>query len=341
MGAYENMIARLADGTDLQEGSFAADNLRAVGAEIDALRAEEIDYLPERFFPTLATGEDLTLSALNFGIERKRARAAEVVLRVSGSPGMAIAAGIRAVGDGVYFDITQPAVVGVDGTALVRAAAMEPGLMGNVAAGVVDKFVTTYAGLTAVTNPDAAYGGTDEETDDDLLTRVRQRWQSPSTGGNAADYIRWALDVPGVKRARVFNPSAGNVDLYIVAAGNTVAADGLIAQAAAAIEGIKPLGASLRVLPAQAVTIDMAATVLLSDGYALGDVQQRITAALEDYLAETAFAADTISYAKLLNAVFVEGVSDVAACTVNGGAESVTLANTEFAALGEVNIDQG
>lgn len=354
MGAYENMIARLPAGTDLQEGSFAADNLRAVAAEIDAVRGEEIDYLPSRFFPTLAEGEDLTLAAANFGIKRKAARAAEVMLRISGTPGAVVAAGIRAVGDGIYFEVTRAAVIGADkvnaegregalgySMALVPAEAIEPGAEGNVPATRINKFVTTYAGLTGVINPAAAYGGTDTETDADLRLRVEQRWRNPSTGGNAADYIRWALAVSGVSRARVFNPSAGNVDLYIVGTGNVAASAELLAKVAADIAAVKPLGATLSVLSAEAVSIDVAATVLLADGYTLADVAARITEELEGYVAEVSFTADIVSYAKLLNTAFVEGAVDVVEFTVNGGTASVTLGATEFPTPGVISIDQG
>jgi len=44
-------------------------------------------------------------------------------------------------------------------------------------------------------------GGTDEETDDELRLRVLDRIRQPPMGGDANDYVQWALAVPGVTRA--------------------------------------------------------------------------------------------------------------------------------------------
>ena len=44
-------------------------------------------------------------------------------------------------------------------------------------------------------------GGVDTESDDDLRGRILQRIQNPPMGGSQADYVTWALAVPGVTRA--------------------------------------------------------------------------------------------------------------------------------------------
>ena len=44
-------------------------------------------------------------------------------------------------------------------------------------------------------------GGVDTENDDDLRARILHRIQNPPMGGAVADYVTWALAVPGVTRA--------------------------------------------------------------------------------------------------------------------------------------------
>ena len=44
-------------------------------------------------------------------------------------------------------------------------------------------------------------GGTDTETDEQLRMRILQRIRNPPMGGSQADYVAWALQVPGVTRA--------------------------------------------------------------------------------------------------------------------------------------------
>jgi uncharacterized phage protein gp47/JayE len=46
-------------------------------------------------------------------------------------------------------------------------------------------------------------GGADQETDDELRTRMLAKYRAPPQGGAAADYQQWALEVPGVTRAFV------------------------------------------------------------------------------------------------------------------------------------------
>jgi uncharacterized phage protein gp47/JayE len=92
-------------------------------------------------------------------------------------------------------DITTSASTLVTGN--IRA--LDPGSFGNLPDGSglalavpnVASLATTY-GLT---------GGTDIETDDQLRARVLQRIRNPPMGGAVADYVAWALAVPGVTRA--------------------------------------------------------------------------------------------------------------------------------------------
>ena len=44
-------------------------------------------------------------------------------------------------------------------------------------------------------------GGADAETDDELRVRVLDRIRMPPMGGDADDYVAWALAIPGVTRA--------------------------------------------------------------------------------------------------------------------------------------------
>ncbi len=341
MSSYDNMVSRLPEGVSRESGSFATDNLRAVGAELDALREEVLEFMPYRFFPTLASGEDLTLSAENFGVVRREATRAVVDLTVSGTEGSRVVTGMRCVADGIYFEVTADAEIGESGSVSVPARALEAGISGNVAAGAISKWVTVYVGITGVCNEQAAVGGSDAESDEDLLVRIKQRWQAPSTGGNAADYIRWALAVDGVSRARAWSPAAGQVAVYIVAAGNVAANSALLSAVQTAIDAVKPLGAAALVASGEAVAINVSASVRVMDGYAAADVTARCSEAVEEYLTKISFAGDVVSYAKILNALFVEGVADVVSCTLNGAMDSVTLTRTQFPQKGVIDIDTG
>jgi uncharacterized phage protein gp47/JayE len=191
-----------------------------------------------------------------------------------------------------------------------------------------------------VTNPAAAHDGTDEETDKDLMQRVDARWKYPSTGGNLYDYRRWALDVNGVSRVKVANPSAGNITVTVVATGNEEASDDLIDLVEAAIEQKRLVGATVTVASGTAVTLPITVTMVLNDGYTINQVESEIQIKLDEYLTGLTFKSDSVivSYAKIADLLFVEGVADVTNYTVNGGTSSITISGTQFPKLGEVTI---
>ena len=336
MSTLQDMAARLTQSASRAEGSLAMDNLRAVAVELDRIEDMGVGYLPHRFFPTLASGDDLTLAAANFGVDRKPGVAALVTLAIAGAPGTAVGPDIRAAAGDVVFQVEGEAVLPESGALLAQARALRPGLAGNVLAHAVTEFVATYAGLYSVDNPAPATGGADVESDADLMARVDARWKTPSTGGNAGDYLRWALAVPGVIRARVENPAAGHVTVRIVAAGNEPAGEELRAATAQAIEAVRPLGAQVTVLSAQALPVAVSARIVLSAGYRLADVKADIQDVLQAYFLAQSFATSAVSYLRIADLLFVPGVDDVADYTLNGGRQSIPLSNSQFAQLGEV-----
>ena len=338
MSTYETMKARLRNAENLIEGSFALDNLSAVAAELDRIEELGVNFMPNRFFPTLAEGDDLTLAAANFGVERRPAAFAAVTLTIMGDPGALVDEEVKAAAGDMIFACRESAVIPDDGAVEVYAVCETAGADGNVAAGAIDEFITAYDGLTGVTNESQSYGGADEESDEALRGRVKARWQSPSTGGNRADYVNWALDVEGVAKARAFNPSAGNVEVYLVAAGNTEAGEELLEAAAAYIEENRPIGANVTVKSGEAVELNLSIQAKVKEGYTLMSAKQEIEAALETYIESISFVEDRVSYLKIADLLFVDGVEDITSYTINGGESSISLEETQFPKLGEVTV---
>lgn len=329
------MAARMPKWMDMREGSYASDNLRAVAAELERINAMGIEYMPHRFFPMLAEGEDLTLAAANFGIERKAAAKAQTVLTVYGAAGTAFTDVKAAAGD-IVFDVAD-GVIGEDGSTNVLAVAQTAGKAGNAAAGAINETVAEYEGIAEVINREAAYGGTDEETDEALRERVRERWVSPSTGGNKADYISWALAVEGVSDVRVLNPEGGKVHVYIVAEGNLPADEALVEKTALAIEEKRPIGAAVTVFAAQPVYVNVGVNFGVSEGTSKEAVLEVMRERMQEYIAGICFKSDAVSYLKTAGVLFADGVSDIEDYTLNGTRESIAIGETEFACLNEVS----
>jgi uncharacterized phage protein gp47/JayE len=83
----------------------------------------------------------------------------------------------------------------------VPIIAIFPGAAGNLPAGTQLNIIGFFQGLVPPAYVISLYGGTDEETDDELRARILQRIRQPPMGGDGDDYVNWTLRVPGVTRA--------------------------------------------------------------------------------------------------------------------------------------------
>lgn len=95
-------------------------------------------------------------------------------------------------------DITTSAFSLVQGP--IRA--LDPGSFGNLEAdSTLNIAAPVVPGVSQTVTVVSLTGGTDTETDPQLRARILHRIQNPPMGGSQADYVAWALAVPGVTRA--------------------------------------------------------------------------------------------------------------------------------------------
>jgi uncharacterized phage protein gp47/JayE len=101
---------------------------------------------------------------------------------------------------GVMYETTEEITLGTTATpGPVRA--LQAGAIGNLTSEDNLSFSTPISGIDTSVAVVIMDGGADEETDDELRERVLLRIQNPPMGGDAIDYVQWALQVPGVTRA--------------------------------------------------------------------------------------------------------------------------------------------
>ncbi len=164
-----------------------------------------IDWLALQFLPDTAEHEWLVRHANIWLVDGpKPATFAAGSATVTGTFGVVLPLGTQmtggAVGNETTFETTEQINIGTTATP-VAVRALDPGLAGNLDAGDVLNFVTAIAGLDGFATVVSLTGGTDAETDDELRARVLERIRQPPMGGDADDYVAWALEVPGVTRA--------------------------------------------------------------------------------------------------------------------------------------------
>jgi uncharacterized phage protein gp47/JayE len=121
---------------------------------------------------------------------------------VTGSTGALVDAGqLYRLPDGRRYTVAA-AVTLVAGTASLQLVAEDLGPLGNIEAGTLEA-VTPVLGVnaTALIGPDGIVGGAEQEGLEALRARVQAAFKNPSKVGNGADFVEWALEVPGVTRA--------------------------------------------------------------------------------------------------------------------------------------------
>lgn len=207
----EQLRARRAadySGRLLDGGPLLSRSVLNVLATVDAgAEHEMLGYLSWMFlqvFPDTAESDNLERWARIWSLTRKAGAAAAGAALFRGTAGAVVPAGtVARNADGGLYRVTRDAGVAADGTAAASIQAAEPGEAGNLEAGAAVQLVSPVPGvvLQGEAGPDGVDGGTDAESDDNLRVRLLAKIQRPPHGGNADDYVQWALAVPGVTRA--------------------------------------------------------------------------------------------------------------------------------------------
>jgi uncharacterized phage protein gp47/JayE len=231
----QRMLGNLPDDLDKAEGSYIWDAISPAAIEL-ALAAIWAQEVLRRGFASTTFGEYLDLRCEEHGITRRAAVKATGQVTFSGTAGTVIPAGtqVNTASDSttpsVFFKTTEEVTIGDTGTAVANVEAVEAGLSGNVSAGTIIMLSQPISGVTSVTNVSATSGGLDEEDDASLLARYLQKVRSPSTGGNKADYINWAMEVPGVGGVAVVpvRDGPGTVSISIINTQKTPADQALV-----------------------------------------------------------------------------------------------------------------
>lgn len=282
--AEADLAARLGLGTLVPRGFLKAVARMNAGLMHGLYGYQE--WASRQVLPDTADTEGLERWANDLGVPRKPATFAEGPVVFTGEEAAIIPTGTvlqRADGQR-YLTLADVAIASGEATVDVRAELA--GFLGNSAAATTLSLVSTVFGVSSVVTVDTGgvVGGTDEETDDDLLVRVLQRMQNPPLGGAAADYVRWALEVPGVTRAWCLPEHFGVGTVGVTFAtdddpGGAIPGPTKVAEVQAYIDERRPVPADVTVFAPGTVTVNFTFTDLEPNSAA---VQTSIEAALRD-----------------------------------------------------------
>lgn len=334
------MLAEVDPSYDKATGSFPYDMLAPMSIEAERLY-KHAEFIELMGFADTAEGEYLDRICAEQNVVRKRATAATGFVTLTGEPGRAVQTGMLVASSRMQFVVSGNSALDADGRATVPVTAAVAGAAGNAAPGTITIYPMTISGLYAVTNAEATEGGYDEESDDELRERYYIKVRTPATSGNANHYKQWAMEVTGVGGVKVQPLWAGNgtVKVIIIDSNKRGAPPELIADTISHIEALRPIGATVTVISAAEVAVNVAADVTLADGYTLADAKGAFEDALAAYLKTLAFVKNMVSYA-IIGGLLLDtpGVADYGELYVNGGTANIAIGETSVAAPGSVTL---
>ena len=262
-----------------------------------------VDWLANQIIYDTAEAEFLARWASIWGVTRKPASTATGSVTFAVSSGAVIPSGtlLQAL-DGVQYQTTADATVTVP-TATASVAALVAAAAGNRTTGQTLTLTSPIVGVQSSATAGALTGGADLESDDDLRARLIDRIQQPPHGGDAHDYVTWALEVPGVTRAWCFplELGEGTVTVRFVRDDDAslIPDAGEVAAVQAYIDALRPVTAAVTVVAPTAVPLAFSIAVA-PDTTA---VKAAVQAELSDLIAREAKPGGTISLSHIRAAI--------------------------------------
>ena len=351
----KEMLAEIDPSTGLSSmaGSFA-DSVAGPAARQICQVYQALPAVLSMLFVDETSGGYLDLVARDYhNLTRRAGTRASCPITLAGKAGTVIPAGtVFPTPSGLRFTLREKAVLGQSGTAVGELDAAEVGAVYNVGEGTITAMWVNLPGLESWENQ-AAIGGTDEESDQQMYDRIDEARKRPATSGNGWDYRRWALSVEGVGETKVVElpHGPGTVGLTVVDSNYAPASEEMVTAVLEAVKASKPIGATPSVAAAQSLEITVAATVTCS-GVSQDEVSTELKSRMGEYLISLVrnkfgriyySPEEDLPYPLLYNRVLamlltIDGVENFSTLTVNGGTEDLSIPADHVPVLGEVTV---
>lgn len=341
---YQEMLACYAQRTGLEPeaGCDLAARLYALAAQVYALRVQT-EWVARQAFPQTAEGAYLDRHAQVRGLERKKAVAAEGVVRfaveAAANEARTIPAGTVCMTAGlIRFETLEDGVIPVgETTADVPVRAMESGAAGNVAAGTIVTMAVAPLGVGSCTNPAPCAGGGDAEGDDSLRQRVLDTYRRLPNGANAAFYQHEALSFDRVAAATVLaRPRGiGSVDV-VVATLEGMPDQELLDELSAYFQSRREIAVDVQVRAPETAAVNVIVQVAPAEGY----TQERAAVQAEEAVRgwfTGARLGRSVLRAQLSSLIYQ--CPAVGNCALTAPAADVTVAADGLPILGTVTVE--
>ncbi|MEK5171825.1 baseplate J/gp47 family protein [Heyndrickxia sp. FSL W8-0496] len=345
---HNEMLNDISNEYDKTDGSFIYDTTKPSANQFEKAY-QSMNEVVEKFDVDNLTGEELERFIYQrTGQERRKATFSVGELEVKGN-GTINQGDLFETKSGVQFISTETKLINQVGNVKIRAVI--PGNIGNTPAQQIIEIPISLAGINSITNIYPTTDGYDEESDDDLRERYKERIRTPATSGNIYHYKSWAKEVPGVGEVKVIPLWNGDntVKIVIIDSNMQPASPLLVQEVQKHIDpngtglgdGQAPIGAYCTVISAIPIPINLVFNATLKAGYSVEVAEENVSKMIVDYLKKIAFKQDFVSYAQSGSLILdSEGVEDYSNLKINDEVINVSIGNEEIAVLGGVEIVQ-
>ena len=338
-----NILNNIKD-LDKREGSFINEMVSPISIELDSIY-KQFDTMLGIMFLEDSSGAYLEKRANEYGIYRKNGTKTTGVVKLIGLEGTIIPKGsLVSTGSGLMFETIEQAIIEVGTTEVfVNIIAQDIGEKYNVIENTITSIPVKINGITSVTNEIQTTGGTDKETDSELLNRTLIQIRNPATSGNAMHYKLWSLEVDGVGDAKIFPLWAGNgtVKVMPITSDKRSPNSTIIENIINNIEKNRPIGASVTVIAPEEISINVDAQVIISNNYTSDKIAENYKIKLTEYIKSCVFKIYTVDYYKCLSLMYeIEGVSQVIEFKINNAESNIVITENQIQVTGTVTIVQ-
>lgn len=348
-----NMMDNTSTDIDVREGTPTYTALAPVADEFSLLYAElkaqeEADFIVNESGEVTMYGIKLDLFTAAWGEKRKEGGKATGEIFLTADEPILVPVGTQLYApatDNVLFETDADCVATPVGVS-VGITALYEGADGNLSSRSITGVVGDLEGLITVTNSAETAGGFDEESDEEFAARFLNNRRNEATSGNAAHYLQWATEIPGIKDAYIIPAWKGpnTVKVVLLSSEHRAPTVGKVQEVKTYIDSVRPIigeGDPITVEAAKEIPINIQATVMISENTTIESVRDDFAVTLQDYLESLKFGEeDTVRIVRLQNALLdIEGVIDIAGFSFNGGSANLIIPAGSVAVRGTVVIN--
>ncbi len=266
--------------------------IQILAGEIYAL-SKSLDWIKDQAFLTTASGEYLDRHALDRSIEKKPAVVAQGTLLFNraeaASYDLAIPTGTLCAISGdaqAQYQTTKPSIIRAGSTeGFAYAESVNGGKIYNAAPNTITTLITSPEGIISVTNPEAFYGGEDEENIESYRERVIATMSDISNGTNYAFFKTIAENFDGVFSASIYRDDEDPTHIYVYVWGKDSAVpSATISELEALLKSYREINTTIDVVSATQRTVDVPIGVKINKGFDTVTVLDHCKTLVTDYI---------------------------------------------------------